>query len=165
MDALGAIRDLLAHMQWADATIWAAVRRLDSGDPDLRDRLRHLHATQRAFLQVWRSEPVRLEPPEDLQQWAQSYYAELAPFLSSVDADALDRVMNMPWADRYSKHEKAHATTLAETLIQIASHSTYHRGQVNMRIRQLGGEPPQVDYIAWLWLGRPEADWSTGFNR
>jgi uncharacterized damage-inducible protein DinB len=38
-------------------------------------------------------------------------------------------------------------------------HTVYHRGQVNARVRALGGEPPLVDYIAWLWLGRPAPEW------
>jgi hypothetical protein len=49
--------------------------------------------------------------------------------------------------------------TLAETILQVASHSTYHRGQVNTRLRQLGAEPPLVDYVAWIWFDRPAADW------
>jgi len=50
--------------------------------------------------------------------------------------------------------------TLAETIFQVTSHSTYRRGQVNERFREVGGEPPLVDDIAWIWFGRPEPDWS-----
>jgi uncharacterized damage-inducible protein DinB len=52
------------------------------------------------------------------------------------------------------------APTLAETMLQVASHSTYHRGQVNARLRELAGEPPLVDYIAWIWFGRPAPEWN-----
>jgi uncharacterized damage-inducible protein DinB len=45
-------------------------------------------------------------------------------------------------------------------MIQVATHSTYHRGQVNARLREVGGEPPLVDYIAWIWFGRPAPEWS-----
>ena len=38
-------------------------------------------------------------------------------------------------------------------------HSTYHRGQVNVRLRELGGEPQLVDFIAWVWEGKPRAVW------
>jgi len=48
---------------------------------------------------------------------------------------------------------------LAKTAFQVTGHSTCHRGQVNTRLRELGAYPPLVDYIAWLWLGRPAADW------
>jgi hypothetical protein len=27
--------------------------------------------------------------------------------------------------------------------------------QVNTRIRELGGTPPLVDFIAWIWAGKP----------
>jgi uncharacterized damage-inducible protein DinB len=158
VDAIGIIRDLLAHMQWADATVWSAVRRLGKEDADLHDRLRHLHGTQWAFLQLWRSERVTFDPPADLREWAHSYYVELAEFFASVDAAALDRPVKMPWADRFARRT-ADPTTLGETMLQISSHSSYHRGQVNTRIRQMGGEPPLVDYIAWLWLGRSVATW------
>ena len=46
-------------------------------------------------------------------------------------------------------------------MLQIPLHSLYHRGQVNARLREVGGEPPTVDYIAWMWLGRPAAEWET----
>jgi uncharacterized damage-inducible protein DinB len=45
-------------------------------------------------------------------------------------------------------------------MFQVTSHSTHHRGQVNARLRALGGEPPLVDYIAWVWFGKPAADWA-----
>jgi uncharacterized damage-inducible protein DinB len=44
-------------------------------------------------------------------------------------------------------------------MLQVASHSTYHRGQINTRFRELGGEPAIVDLIAWVWLGKPKASW------
>jgi uncharacterized damage-inducible protein DinB len=49
--------------------------------------------------------------------------------------------------------------TMGESLFQLTSHGTYHRGQVNSRLRELGAEPPLVDYIAWIWLGRPAPAW------
>ena len=26
-------------------------------------------------------------------------------------------------------------------------------------LRELGGEPPLTDFVAWIWLDRPPADW------
>ena len=51
------------------------------------------------------------------------------------------------------------AVTLGDTAWQVFSHSTYHRGQMATRIRELGGEPPAVDYIYWAWTRRPAAAW------
>ena len=47
-------------------------------------------------------------------------------------------------------------------MIQVTIHSTHHRGQFNARLRQVGGEPPLVDYIAWVCFGRPPAEWAQG---
>jgi uncharacterized damage-inducible protein DinB len=54
------------------------------------------------------------------------------------------------------------AVTLAKTAFQVTGHSTCHRGQVNRRLRELGADPPLADYIAWLWIGRPAAEWADG---
>jgi uncharacterized damage-inducible protein DinB len=67
-----------------------------------------------------------------------------------------------PGLERYQQRmgRSFEAPTLAETMLQVASHSTYHRGQVNARLREISGEPPLVDYIAWIWFGRPAPDWT-----
>jgi len=46
-------------------------------------------------------------------------------------------------------------------MLQVPLHSQYHRGQINARLRAVGGEPPRVDYIVWVWLGRPGAHWES----
>jgi uncharacterized damage-inducible protein DinB len=74
----------------------------------------------------------------------------------------LKDVVEMPWARTLEARIGRSVTmpTLGETIQQVASHSTYHRGQINARLRDVGGEPPLVDYIAWIWFGRPAPEWS-----
>jgi predicted enzyme related to lactoylglutathione lyase len=55
--------------------------------------------------------------------------------------------------------KKVVPATLEETMIQVASHSTYHRCQINTRFRELGGNPAMVDFVAWVWLGKPNMGW------
>jgi len=143
-------------MEWADATVWAAVGKLaNRNDEKLVDRLRHYHATQHAFLKIWRGEPVDFKDvPPDVEEWARDYYGKLATFVGTLDEGSLDSVLSIPWASRYAGPTAA-PTTLGDSILQVTSHSAYHRGQVNTRIRELGAKPPLVDYIAWLWLGRP----------
>ncbi len=70
--------------------------------------------------------------------------------------------MILPWAVYYARElgSDVAPTTLGETMLQIVSHSTHHRAQVSTAVRVLGGTPVMVDYIAWLWAGRPAAAWS-----
>ena len=93
--------------------------------------------------------------------WGRSYYSEAVAYLATLNDDQLSRPMPVPWATMVEKRlgRAPETTTIGETALQVALHSTYHRGQVNARLREAGGEPPLVDYIAWVWLGRPAPVW------
>lgn len=162
---LPVLGDLLRHMQWADEEVWrAALAAPDArADEPLRTLLLHLHVVQRAFLSLWTDRPPAFpdlaEFPDvaSIQMWSASYYPELNAFLDALDPATLTRPIQMPWADELAAQlgRPPVAPSLGESMFQVTSHSTYHRGQVNMRLRALGGEPPLVDYIAWIWFGRP----------
>jgi uncharacterized damage-inducible protein DinB len=166
---LDALRELYRHMEWADAAVWGAAlaHAPAADDPRLRDLLLHLHTVQRAFLLVWTkgelSFPDTADFPgiESVRQWSFPVYAIANRFLDSVDVADLQRPVVMPWATQLSARlgRTPDDPTLAETIFQVTSHSTYHRGQVNARLRELGGEPPLVDFIAWVWLGKPDPAW------
>jgi uncharacterized damage-inducible protein DinB len=162
------LRDLIRHMEWADARVWGA---LPEGVDDGRVRalLAHMHTVQQAFLAIWTGGdlPSVLQKGEtaasldELRDWARGYYPRADALLAAATDADLARIVEMPWAAQIAEH-LGHApgpTTLAETVLQVTSHSTYHRGQVNARLRELGVTPPMVDYIAWLWGRRPAADW------
>lgn len=163
------LKELYAHMNWADSMVWRVTRTSDKGSSDdvLQEQLLHLHSTQRAFLNVWCRQPPTLPDRDDFgsaiefQAWAQSYYPLANDFLESLSAAALDDVIDIPWARSFERElgGAAAPVTLGETIYQVAAHSTYHRGQVNRRLREIGAAPPLVDYIVWIWQGRPDPLW------
>jgi uncharacterized damage-inducible protein DinB len=162
------LTDLYRHMEWADATVWTAVLRSTTArnDAKLQGLLYHLHLVQHAFLRIWRSEPrdtpyPRFDDAVALMQWARDYHPEVMSVLCGCASERLWDVQPVPWADMIEAQlgRRPGTTTFGETALQVTLHSLYHRGQVNLRLRELGGEPPLVDYIAWLWLGRPQATW------
>jgi uncharacterized damage-inducible protein DinB len=168
MKDLDGLRELTHHMQWADALVWAAALSNSEAADDLalRGKLFHTHMVQRAFLSVWQAGPLVPPPsdPPDLLTTLESaleYYSDLGAFFSVLGEDELERPVSLPWAGRFAQRLGRDPATpsLAETILQVAMHSTYHRGQVNARLRELGIEPPLTDYIAWVWFGRPEAQW------
>jgi uncharacterized damage-inducible protein DinB len=171
VSSLALIRDLFRHMEWADALIWSAVTGPIAGAPDsrLRDSLFHIHLTQRAFLQIWMGGPLPPFTPEsfptlaDIRAWARSYFREVTAYLDSLDESRLATPLTVPWSQRLEQRlgRQPAPATLGDTLLQVPSHSTYHRGQVNRQLRELGVEPPLVDYIVWVWLGRPAPAWAT----
>lgn len=161
------ITDLFRHMEWADAKVWSAVLDLDASEADtmIRDRLLHIHGVQRAYLSIWTGSAVdypdaRAFPSLGaLCRWGREYHATAAPFVTDETMD-LQAIVALSWAEQVvARFGSIHDTTLAETMIQVTSHSTYHRGQVNARLRELGAVPPLVDYIGWIWLNRPAPAW------
>ncbi len=169
MFTLEALRELYLHMEWADARVWRVALTLDGGvDERLRNLLLHMHNVQRAFLHVWTAQPLVFPEATEfstlrtLHARVPLYYDEARHFLETRQATLLAQPVVMPWVDEYERHlgRRFDAPTLGETAFQVTSHSTYHRGQVNTRLRELGAEPPLVDFIAWVWFGKPAPDWS-----
>ena len=169
MELVATIRELYRHMEWADAEVWRAAVALPAvaNDEKFAKLIHHTHMVQRAFLSLWEQTPpefTRLESFEGfraLEEWGRTYHALATFYLDSLEETHLDRLVSQPWAEEIAKYlgRPPETPTLGETLLQVALHSLYHRGQLNIRIRDLGGEPPLVDFIAWIWAGRPAPQW------
>jgi uncharacterized damage-inducible protein DinB len=167
--SLETLRELMHHMEWADACVWRILLAHPPAvqDSRLRDLLLHLHGVQRAFLAMWTGQPLDASAAAALDLPAavahvRAYYRDLHAAAAAFTDDMLRRPIVMPGLERFEEQvgRRFEAPTLAETMLQVASHSTYHRGQVNARLREVGAEPPLVDYIAWIWFGRPAPDWA-----
>jgi uncharacterized damage-inducible protein DinB len=164
----GEVASLIHHMEWADALIWKAALGVASLEQErqLRERLHHFHSTQRAYLQMWRGEALsilELSSFSDLRslgRWARGYYRELRTYAGTLQEPTLRQTVEIPWAAQVVKRfGSAGPATMGETILQIVLHTTHHRGQVATMLRLAGGEPPMTDFIAWLWMGRPEPRW------
>jgi uncharacterized damage-inducible protein DinB len=133
----------------------------------MRARLHHAALVQRLFLQLWRGETLAQTRVEDyatleeMQAWARSFHDEALHTLDGWSMGALGREMSFPWAARLTERfGPVHPATVGDSIVQIAMHSTHHRGQVLADLRALGAEPPLTDFIAWTWQGRPAARWT-----
>jgi len=169
VNALDMVRDLVRHMEWADAVVWRAVLASETAraDEKVRGWLHHIHRTQSAFFSLWTGgefERMEASDAEELHRRGRARHAEIGALLATLTEERLDLPLPMPWAQRFTEPFGITAAqpTTGETFLQIALHSTYHRGQVNARLRALGLEPPLTDYIAWVWLGRPSPEWPEG---
>jgi uncharacterized damage-inducible protein DinB len=154
------LQSLAAHLAWADAAMWTAIRGHSpaASDDALRRLLHHIVTAQRAFLSLFRARSFDMERelrvPETLDALAPTFretQADLLDFTASLDEAALARVIDMPWIP-------GSRPTVAEALMQVVLHSQNHRSQCGARLRELGGTPPSSDYILWL-LTRPAAEW------
>lgn len=164
MDTIGIFTDLFRHMEWADALTWRSVLESPSAisDQTIRERLHHIHLCQQAWLQIWLGEPVDPQAGASLgitalASWAREYHEGVGRYLESVQESDLEGHIAVPGMSKEYLQP-----SLWETLLQIAAHSTYHRGQVSLRLREMGGEPPQTDFITWVVQGKPKAGWPNG---
>lgn len=170
------LRQLLEHTEWADALVWSEVVRDDAMRDDGRilELLHHVHLVQHVYVDVLQGDEVRLSELDDFAdadevvRWGREGHARLRRFTDTIEERELGRRITFPWAEQLLETlDEVHPTDVRQALLQVASHSTYHRGQVATRIRECGGEPPLADFVAWVWAGRPEpawpaADWPEG---
>jgi uncharacterized damage-inducible protein DinB len=161
-------RDLLTHMEWADAQTWRTVRDLAAAQSDERLRwlLHHSHLVQAVYLQAWRGDPFQVTQltayPDlkSIEDWARPYYSLATAFAQTVDESSFAQPVNFPWFEMIvEKFGTQRPATLSESALQVFTHTAHHRGQIAIRIRELGGEPPAVDFIYWVWAGRPAPQW------
>ena len=163
------INSLLSHMKWADAGVWKKILDFSEiqNDEKIIKLLYHLHQVQYAFFCLWNNKPIELPKSEifkdlkSLAKWGFDYQQKLNDFLSIQNEIDEKKIIQIPWSVFIERRmgKKVVPATLEETMLQVVSHSTYHRGQIITRFRELGGEPPIVDFIAWVWLGKPKSDW------
>jgi uncharacterized damage-inducible protein DinB len=167
MDAIPFLA-LYRHMEWADAAVWSAALASNPARTDARlfDLLYHSHVVQHAFLRTWLQQPYDASFPAfealpPLMAWARSFHDQAAGSVAALVPETLEDPMPVPWAGMVEQAigRPPALTTRGDTVLQVAMHTHYHRGQVNLRLRELGETPPLVDYIAWVWYGRPRARW------
>lgn len=165
---LQTLTDLYRHMEWADALVWSTVSgsAAAGADSKVRATLYHVHLVQHAFLRTWRGESTETPFPtfdqmSGLMQWARSFHRQATPHIDALAAEDLARPMSVAWSAMVEQAlgRAPETTTIGDTVLQVALHSIHHRGQLNVRLRELGATPPLLDYIAWIWYGRPAADW------
>lgn len=156
-------------MEWADAVVWKSVLEHHAAESDnkIRALFYHIHSVQRAFYYLWTNSPLNFPKESDFKDlkeiavWGSEHYPKIFNYLDSIRDEENSMIIQIPWSKRLENllGRKVENPALAETFLQVTSHSTYHRGQINMRLRELGGEPQLVDFIAWIWYGKPAADW------
>jgi uncharacterized damage-inducible protein DinB len=163
------IQDLYGHQEWADAEMWKAVESHPDAlkQEDICKRFRHFHSTQYGYLLLLRGEKVDVRnfiarygdsvPISDVKRNAIEIHRELAAFLLELPEARLEEKILIPWFK-----DPTFVVTVSQALIQVAMHSQYHRGQNATRLREAGGVPPTLDFVLWIWKGRPKAEWLAG---
>ncbi len=160
---IGLILDLYKHQAWADAELWKAFEAfpLSLEDAIIKKRQHHIHFVQQSFLFALKREPITFKKLRDfsnmgeLKLFAINYHNKISEFLAGCTEQLFNEILTIPWF----KNPPLSISTY-KALMQTVMHSHYHRGQNSARLRELGGDPPLTDFIAWYWQNCPEPDWN-----
>jgi uncharacterized damage-inducible protein DinB len=155
------LRDLMAHAEWANAVFFHTWGKSPARDhEEMRRRVDHVVAVQESFLSILRgnppSWPTEGPPPafDPLRTRAKASHEGLSAFAGALTAEGAEAKVRVPWFP-----EPPCVIRVADGLIQVAMHSQHHRGQLMTRLKDLGGEPKNVDWIIWLWKNKPQGRW------
>lgn len=159
------IKDLFAHMQWADTEVWKVVEGSPNveNDKKIKSLLYHTHLVQFLFLKIWKKEKIdypkenEFKSLSEIKDWSTENYNEINNFFNDFDENRFEEIAHIPWVKIFAEKFgiKPGQVTIIESMLQVVTHTTYHRAQVNMKLSELGYAPPSVDYIIWLWSGKP----------
>lgn len=145
MEALELLRRAWAHLAWADARLLGAM----AGAPEQAlAEYAHILGAEEVWLARLQQRPARSGV------WPALALAELRPFaeaLSSSYQTYLDALEPEALEARVSYRNSAgdpFESEVGDILLHVALHGQYHRGKVNLLLRQAGLAPAPCDYIA-----------------
>ena len=169
------IQLLYEYDRWANNRVLQAAstlsveeftRNLGGSFPSVRDTLVHIVAGEWGWLTIWKEPSLSSAFVTDL--WTrfgglfdpnafpdvaavQSRWLEIereqVDFVNRVTNESLGRMLPI----------RTTQLSLAHLMQHLSNHSTYHRGQVSLMMRQLAAGPVATDFALFLLEGRSEA--------
>lgn len=144
------LRHLSDHMAWADDALLDAIASAPTLPMDAARELAHVLGSEENWLARLESRPphARIWPDETLQgllQLAADVQAGFARYLDTLtEADLHRRVSYTNSAGILFDNP------VRDILHHVFLHAQYHRGKVNLLLRQAGVAPAPVDYIGFI---------------
>lgn len=153
------IRRMFDYTDWANERIGAALtalepsqhtRALSGSYASVRDTFAHIVGAERIWLLRWKNQPPNEPPP-----WVKDgQVVELINEMRATAAERRERLVSLvddQAADVVTYHNLKGDTfwtlRVGEMLMHVANHSTYHRGQIVSKLRELGAAPPATDFL------------------
>ncbi len=147
--SLDLLRRLFDHAAWADAELRRAIVAAEFPPADVLREYAHVLGADEVWL-------ARLEgrTPE-LKVWPEVAVAEYAAwgariadgyrgYLARIGESDLTRIVAYTTSSGLALE-----TAVGDILAHVALHAQYHRGKINLLLRQSGSEPAPTDFIAF----------------
>ena len=149
MNGLDLFRRLWEHAVWADTEIRRALESLVSPLPEAVREYAHVLGAEEVWLSrlEGRAPSLAVWPVLEVGQLAatsERIASGYGAYLARLDDGALAR----PVAYTNSAGQ-AFETPIADILGQVMLHGQYHRGKINLLLRQSAAEPAPTDFISF----------------
>lgn len=147
---------LFAYDHWANARLIAAVEAVSHADvqrPMVRF-LAHLARAQEMWLDRVQHRHSSTDPvwPEDTLAEARERLLNVQQGWAMYVQETAAYLFDEPVAYHNSKGT-AYSSTPRQVMTHVINHSTHHRAQIMLLLRQSGLAPPPLDYIYYLRTG------------
>ena len=162
------IRLLFEYDRWANRRVLQAASRLTDEQFTLamsgsfhcvRDTLLHILGGEWIWLAYWRNPPDSPASVSNLRAKRDAFFSpEAFPNLDALQSKWIEveseqsEFLNRMNNESLAKMLPFRGTRLSlmHLMQHVVNHSTYHRGQVALTMRQLGAEPPATDLHVFL---------------
>jgi len=139
---------MLDHMEWADARIGQALAAADGAVEDAVRLYNHVVAAE--FIWQARIRGITDRIPAVFPDWN----ADTRAAHAREALEGYRLVVGRPEDYGRIVHYRtstgaALETSVVDILTHVFLHGSYHRGQINAKLRASGFEPSPVDYIYW----------------
>ena len=149
METITHLRGLLDYDTWADSRTIDALENGPSGKS--LKILAHILITKQEYLDRFKgkdSTGFNFWPELDLagcRGLAASIYDDYGRLMAQAEESALDQIV------KYKTSKGVpHENTARDLITHVLLHSSIHRGNIVLKMREEGLEPPKIDYILYL---------------
>ncbi|HEX3867029.1 MAG TPA: DinB family protein [Gemmatimonadaceae bacterium] len=151
--------ELIAHMRWADALVATALidGAASSGaapPPEAMRLFAHVAAAEHLWYARLCARPSEHAVwPSLTPEQSRDLAAENATLYERLVADHDDSELSRVVSYTNTAGRRFH-NSVRDIVAHVSEHGSYHRGQIALRIRAGGGEPPYTDFIQFTRRGQ-----------
>jgi uncharacterized damage-inducible protein DinB len=139
---------LYQYNTWCNQRILSALKRQSVADEKILSVLGHVIAAQ--FLWLHR---IKNLPPPDVKLWGNYSLDELETMAEKISKQWIAFIENTDDFNRELSYKNytgdPFVNNVEQIMIHLVNHSSYHRGQIAMLLRQKGFDPVNTDYITY----------------
>ncbi|HYJ90660.1 MAG TPA: DinB family protein [Pyrinomonadaceae bacterium] len=149
MQTVEYLRDLFRYNDWANRRIIVAVK--ESKSERCRQILAHLLTTEEEYLaRLFGKDSTGFDfwpdlPIEDCGETARTTADKYEKLMRRFDEEGLDL-----WTRYRTSKGAPQENDFRDMLTHVIIHSSIHRGNIMLKLREEGFEPPKIDYIIYL---------------